>query len=200
MSEPIAQLEALLARLPGLGRRSAQRIALAIARNPERYAEPLMEALQNVRESICTCSLCGGFTTRDADPCHLCDDPKRDRRTLCVVEDPADIPSLEASGGYRGLYHALMGRISPAKHLAPEDLRIAALLERLETGEVEEVLLALGTDMEGDATAHYLAELLLPLGVRVTRLAYGLPADSGIGYSDPLTLRRAIAGRQPLGD
>ena len=196
MLRPIDELERSLSRLPGLGRRSAARAALALVREKERLLKPLVSALQAAAETVCCCSRCGAFTTRDADPCAFCTDETRDGAQLCVVEEPADILPLEAAGAFRGRYHALGGKLSPARRVGPEKLRLAELQDRVVRSGVREVLLALSTDMDGDATAGYIAELLRGTGARVTRLAFGLPADSGIAYSDPLTLRRAIRGRQ----
>jgi recombination protein RecR len=195
MVPPVDNLIRALSKLPGLGRRSAERAALALLRKPELLLDTLVTALQEARATVCCCTVCGGFTAREQNPCGLCADTSRDGTLLCVVEEPSDIFAIERSGGYRGRYHALMGKLSPARQTGPADLRLRALVERIERGGVKEVLLALSTDMEGDATAGYISELLGPLGVRVTRLAFGLPADSGVGYSDPLTLKRAISGR-----
>jgi len=195
---PIAELERCLARLPGLGRRSASRAALALVREPARLAEPLMAALAAAHGAVRCCSRCGAFTTADRDPCGLCTDETRDGSILCVVEEPADIVPLEASGAFRGRYHALGGKLSPARRMGPERLRVAELAARVAKEGVAEVLLALSTDMDGDATAGYVAESLRATGVKVTRLAFGLPADSGIAYSDPLTLKRAITGRRAV--
>ena len=195
MLPPVDELEKCLSRLPGLGRRSAARAALALVRERERLLKPLASALQVAAETVRCCSRCGAFTTRDADPCALCTDEMRESRLLCVVEEPADILPLEASGAFRGRYHALGGKLSPARHLGPEKLRLAELRDRVVREGVTEVLLAVSTDMDGDATAGYIAELLRGTGAQVTRLAFGLPADSGIAYSDPLTLKRAIRGR-----
>ena len=194
---PIAELEKCLARLPGLGRRSASRAALALVREPARLLQPLAAALRAAGEEVRCCSRCGSFTTIGCDPCTHCTDETRDGRVVCVVEDPADIVAIEASGAFRGRYHALGGKLSPAHHLGPAKLRLAELRERVSAEGFAEVLLALSTDMDGDATAGYVAELLSDTGVKVTRLAFGLPADSGVAYSDPLTLRRAINGRLP---
>lgn len=193
---PIDTLEKALARLPGFGHRSALRAALALVREPLRLSEPLESALASARERVCSCSRCGGFTVKDRDPCDMCTDERRDGSVLCIVEEASDIVSLESSGAFRGRYHALGGKLSPSHRMGPEQLRISQLLERVSRESFKEVLLALSTDMEGDATALYIAELLRESGVKVTRLAFGLPADSGIAYSDPLTLRRAIQGRQ----
>ena len=199
MVPPVDNLIRALAKLPGLGRRSAERAALALLRKPELLLDTLTAALQEARASVCCCTVCGGFTSREQNPCALCADTSRDGTVLCVVEEPSDIFAIERSGGYRGRYHALMGKLSPARQTGPADLRLRALAERVGRGGVTEVLLALSTDMEGDATAGFIGELLRPLGVRVTRLAFGLPADSGVGYSDPLTLKRAISGRIACG-
>lgn len=195
MIRPLEELEHTLAKLPGLGRRSAARAALALVREPERLMHPLIAALQESERAVCCCSRCGAFTTKEADPCALCSDATREGSLLCVVEEPSDIISIEASGGFRGRYHALGGKLSPMHHIGPEKLRIAELKDRVVREGIAEVLLAVSTDMDGDATAGYVAESLRGSGARVTRLAFGLPADSGIAYSDPLTLKRAIANR-----
>jgi recombination protein RecR len=195
MSPQIDSLIRALSKLPGLGRRSAERAALALLRRPDTLMDGLIEALREARGSVCCCSVCGGFTARDRDPCALCSDAARDNGLLCVVEEPSDIFAIERSGGFRGRYHALLGKLSPARQTGPGDLRLQALAERISGGGFREVLLALSTDMEGDATAGYIGEMLKGSGARVTRLAFGLPADSGVGYSDPLTLKRAISGR-----
>ena len=195
MVAPVDNLIRSLSKLPGLGRRSAERAALALLRKPELLLDTLVAALQEARATVCCCSVCGGFTSKEHNPCKLCTSTTRDDAVLCVVEEPADIFSIERSGGFNGRYHALMGKLSPSRQSGPSELRLGALAERVARGGVKEVLLALSTDMEGDTTAGYIGELLRPSGVRVTRLAFGLPADSGVGYSDPLTLKRAISGR-----
>jgi len=194
----VDELEKCLAKLPGLGRRSAARAALALVREKERLLKPLVFALEGAARGVRCCSRCGAFTPSDRDPCDYCTDETRDGRLLCVVEEPADIVALEATGAFRGRYHALGGKLSPARRTGPEKLRLAELADRVVREGVTEVLLALSTDMDGDATAGYIAELLRGTGAKVTRLAFGLPADSGIAYSDPLTLRRAIGGRQGI--
>ena len=195
MIAPISELEKCLSRLPGLGRRSASRAALAIVREPGRLLQPLLAALRAAEGNVRCCSRCGAFTTTDCDPCVTCTDETRDGRVICVVEEPADIVSIEASGAFHGRYHALGGKLSPVHHMGPEKLRFAELRDRVVREGIGEVLLAVSTDMDGDATAGYTAELLKGTGAKVTRLAFGLPADSGIAYSDPLTLRRAITNR-----
>ncbi len=197
MIAPIAELERCLARLPGFGRRSSARAALALVREKVRLMEPLQRALTEARDGVKSCSRCGAFTTPDRDPCDLCTDSTRDGEVLCVVEDPSDIASIEATGAFRGRYHALGGKLSPSHRMGPERLRFPELVDRVVREGFSEVLLALSTDMEGDATAGYAAEMLRGTGAKVTRLAFGLPADSGIAYSDPLTLKRAIVHRIP---
>ena len=192
---PIEDLEACLAKLPGFGRRSASRAALALVREPSRLLDPLVAALESARDGVRCCSRCGSFTTLDRDPCDLCTDLTRDGGVVCVVEEPADIVQIEASGAFRGRYHSLGGKLAPSRRMGPERLRFAELADRVVREGFGEVLLALSTDMDGDATAGYAAEMLKGTGAKVTRLAFGLPADSGVAYSDPLTLRRAIANR-----
>ena len=193
--EEITELERCLAKLPGFGRRSAARAALACVREPARLLEPLVAALGAARRNVRCCSRCGAFTSADFDPCETCTDETRDGSVVCVVEEPADILPIESSGAFRGRYHALGGKLSPARRQGPEKLRIGELVDRVVREGFREVLLAVSTDMDGDATAGYVAERLKGTGVKVTRLAFGLPADSGIAYSDPLTLRRAIVNR-----
>ncbi len=195
MIQPLAELERCLSKLPGLGRRSASRAALALVREQGRLLEPLLSALRNAAGTVRCCSQCGAFTTIECDPCVTCTDLTRDRTLLCVVEEPADIISIEASGAFRGRYHALGGKLSPIHRMGPERLRFAELKDRVVREGIREVLLAVSTDMDGDATAGYATEILKGTGAKVTRLAFGLPTDSGIAYSDPLTLRRAINGR-----
>ncbi len=197
MTEQLDELTRVLARLPGLGRRSAERAAMALARQPEGLLADLAVALAKAR-TIQGCNRCGALTSRELNPCRLCTDPGRDATLLCVVEEPSDILVIERSGGYRGRYHALLGRVSPARHNGPDDMRLRALARRVREDGVREIILALSTDMDGDAGAALIGELLRPMGVKITRLAFGLPADSGVGYSDPVTLRRAIGGRQAL--
>lgn len=199
---PIENLTKSLARLPGLGRRSAGRAALALLREPERLLEPLVLSLRDARENVCSCVRCGAFTVKGEDPCAFCTDATRDGTVVCVVEEAADVVTIESSGAFHGRYHVLAGKLSPARHCGPEKLRIAELKDRIAREGFTEVLLALSTDMEGDATAGYLAETLRAwpsalAPVKVTRLAFGLPADSGVSYSDPLTLKRAIVHRCP---
>lgn len=200
MPDPFERLVQELGRLPGLGRRSAERMALALVGRGESALTPLAEALVAARDGVTACSRCGSVTPRGADPCRLCTDPARDGAQLLVVEEPGDVLAIERSGAYRGRYHTLRGLLSPQRGIGPSDLALDALRARLRGGEVREAILALPTDVEGDAMASYLGEMIAKSfpAVRVTRLAFGLPADSGVRYSDPLTLRRAIAGRMGL--
>ena len=202
MLAPIENLVRNLGRLPGPGRRSAGRAALALVREPDRLLEPLVLALRDAQANVCACARCGAFTVRGEDPCALCTDATRDGGVVCVVEEAADVVTIESSGAFRGRYHVLAGKLSPVRHCGPDKLRIAELKDRIAREGFGEVLLALSTDMEGDATAGYLVETLrgfpsAAAPVKVTRLAFGLPADSGVAYSDPLTLRRAIVHRCP---
>jgi recombination protein RecR len=187
-----------LRRLPGVGRRSAERMALRLVRDSEGLLADLTSALREAGAVLTGCSRCGSLTGKDKDPCELCTGAGRDGSILCVVEEPDDIIVIEESGGFRGRYHALMGKLSPLKGQGPEDLRIRSLVNRVKDEGISEVVLALSTDVEGDSTAHFIAEVLEDKGVKVSRLAFGLPAGSGIRYSDPVTLARAIKGRQDL--
>lgn len=197
MESPLDTLIRVLARLPGLGRRSAERAALALVRRPEGLMRDLQAAMELARARVCCCDVCGGFTVREANPCALCTDARRDATLLCVVEEPGDILAIERAGVFAGRYHALHGKVSAARATGPGDLRLKALADRLSREPVTEIILAVSTDLEGDATAAYVREMLRPLPrIRVTRLAFGLPVDSGVGYSDPLTLKRALGGRQ----
>jgi recombination protein RecR len=197
-SEHLERLSAQLGRLPGVGRRTAERMALRIALDPGGLLADLEAALRGVAEEVRCCSRCGSITTAQENPCQLCMDPRRDGSLLCVVEDPSDILLVEKSGGFNGRYHALMGRLSPAGNTGPADLRLEQLLQRVEAEKVQEVLLALNTDVESEATCSYIRERLQGRRTRVTRLAAGLPAGSGIMYTDSVTLARAIKGRQDL--
>lgn len=182
-------------KLPGFGRRSALRAALALVRERARLAEPLASALAAARERVTCCSRCGAFTLTGENPCRMCTDETREKSVVCVVEEPSDIISIESSGAFRGRYHSLGGKLSALKSASSVKIRIEELKGRVEREGFDEVLLALSTDMEGDATAGYVTEVLRSCGIRITRLAFGLPADSGVAYSDPLTLKRAISNR-----
>lgn len=193
---PVARLIDAFHRLPGVGPKSAQRLAYHILRAPEDEARELAQALLEVKERVTLCTACQNLT--DIEPCSICRNAQRERAMICVVEEPLDVLALERSGGYRGLYHVLHGVISPQDGIGPEDLKLRELLERVRTGEVQEVILATNPSLEGEATAMYVSRLLTPLGVRVTRLARGLPMGSDIEYADAVTLARALEGRQDV--
>ena len=171
-------------------------MALRLAQDPDGLLGELADALTAVKGAVRVCSLCSSLTTTHADPCSLCTDPARDDTVLCVVEDANDILMIERSGGFRGRYFALTGKLSPAKGEGPAEIRARRLLERVTAGTFKEIVLALDTDVESDATASFIAELLRNREIKITRLAVGLPAGSGIMYSDPLTLERAFTGRR----
>jgi len=195
-SEPLSRLIEELNRLPGIGPKMAQRLAYFLLRAPGDQALALAEAIQAVKERVVLCSVCQNIT--DQDPCAFCRDENRDRSQLCVVEEPLDILALERSGAYKGLYHVLHGVLSPMDGIGPQDLKIKELLPRLRSGEVKEVIVATNPNLEGEATALYLQRLLAPLGLRLTRLARGLPVGADLEYADEVTLSRALEGRQAL--
>ena len=195
--EPLDKLITCLSKLPGVGRRSAERMAMALARNGILMRD-LAAALRDVDTRITPCDRCGNITLRDANPCRLCTDPRRDDSLLCVVEDPGDITLIEKSGGYRGRYFALMGKISPMRGEGVQNTRIDALLARVGEGAVQEVILALNADVESDATASFLRDAVSARKIRVSRLARGIPAGSGVAYSDAATLAGALNSRQSM--
>ena len=185
-----------LCRLPGIGEKTAQRLAFFILRTPKVRAERLARALVEVKEKIIFCSECSGIT--EIDPCAICTDPSRDRGLICVVEDPSDVFLIERTAAYKGLYHVLMGALSPLDGIGPEQLKIDALLKRVAEGNVREIICATNPNMEGDATVLYLAKLMKPRGVRLTRLAHGLPVGGHLEYADEVTLSRSLEGRRDL--
>ena len=193
----IRALIAELKRMPGIGPRSAERIALWMIQSRDARAGEVARAIGEVTATIRPCPRCGFFTTGAL--CEICADPARDPALICVVEQPTEILPLERTGAFRGHYHALGGRISPLDHVGPDDLRIDALLARIAAEKPSEIILALGSDVEGEATANYLATLLRELPVAVTRLAQGLPAGGGLEHADELTLTRAMSGRTKIG-
>jgi recombination protein RecR len=192
------RLKELLAQLPGVGRRSAERMAIMIARNRDGFLKNLNEAIRLVGEEIGSCSQCGAMTPAQENPCRYCTDPRRDDRLICVIEDPGDIELIERAGIYRGRYHALLGKLSPSRAEGPGHLRIQALVTRVEKGPVQEVILALNSDLESDVTTRYLVEKLAGKIVKITRLARGIPAGSGLAYADPVTLEAAMKHRTSL--
>ena len=192
--EPVKALIAELKRLPGVGPRSAERIAIWLLQNKKAEPAALAAALGKAKDEIVRCPVCGFFATRER--CGICDDPKRDDRLLCVVEQATDVLPLERSGAFNGRYHCLGGKLSPLDRVSPEDLEIPSLLKRLGGDEEIEVILALGSDVEGEATANYLADLLRTKNCRISRIAQGLPAGGGLEHADELTLMRALQGRR----
>lgn len=195
---PLDNLVAALSRLPGVGRRTAERMAMALVQDQKGLMRILANALLDADDSIATCERCGSITLSTKNPCDLCTRSRKDAQLLCVVESPGDIMKIEESGGFSGRYHALMGRLSPMHGVGAADLRVDRLLQRIADEKIEEVVIALGTDVESDATASYLKEVLSTRNVKVSRIAYGLPAGSAIEYSDSATLARALKGRQEI--
>jgi len=194
---PIAQLIEQLAQLPGIGPKTAQRLAFHLISTKKENALALANAIVEAREKLRYCSVCCNVT--DEDPCRLCSNPvKRDPSVICVVEDPKDVPALERTREFKGLYHVLHGAISPMDGIGPDALRIKELLRRLEDGKVKEVVVATNPTVEGEATATYLARLIKPLGVKVTRMAHGVPVGGDLEYIDEVTLSRALEGRREM--
>jgi recombination protein RecR len=196
LPEPIATLISTLNRLPGIGPRSAERLALHLVQSDANEVKQLAQMLIHAREKIRTCLICGALT--EQEPCTICQDARRDASLICVIERAVDIITIEKSGTYHGKYHVLGGKISPLNGVEPEDLRIAELEKRVGVEPVKEIIIALGTDVEGDATSHYLAKRLARPGLRVTRIAHGLPAGSGVEFADDVTLTHALAGRREM--
>ena len=192
--EPVSRLIAELKELPGIGTKSAQRIAFHILRGNLEDATALSRAIQDVKERIVTCSVCNNVT--DEDPCVFCSDPARNGSVVCVVEEPPNVVTIEKTHEFKGRYHVLMGSLSPLQGMGPEQLKIAGLLERLATGEITEVILATNPNVEGEATAIYLSKLIKPLGVKVTRIAMGIPVGSDLDYTDEVTMGKALEGRR----
>ncbi len=194
-----ASLEVLIekfASLPGIGRKSAQRLAFHVLSLPEGEAEAFAEAILDAKKSVHTCPVCQNLT--DGELCSVCASDKRDRTTICVVAEPRDVLSIERSREYNGLYHVLHGVLSPMSHIGPDDIRVSELVNRVAAGGVEEVIMATNPDTEGDTTAMYIARLLKPFEVKVTRLAYGIPVGSNLEFADDATLLRALEGRREL--
>ena len=192
----VTNLIAALCRLPGIGPKTAQRLALHLLGRPRSELVELAKAMLAAKDKVTYCSVCGQLT--EADPCAVCADPARDRSLICVVEEPQDVVAIERTKEYRGLYHVLGGALSPLDGIGPENLRLKELLGRLAGGEVRELILATDPNVEGDATALYLARLVKPLGIRVTHLARGLPVGGDLEYADEITLGKALSGRSEL--
>ena len=192
-AQPIARLVEELTRLPGIGGKTASRLAMHILRSSREDAENLARAILEVKEKIRLCSLC--FNLTDQDPCRICQDPRRDGEVICVVSGPEDLMAVEKSGSFRGLYHVLHGVLSPLEGVGPKDLRIGELLSRLQGGKVKEVILATNPSVEGEATAQYLSQIIKPLNVRVTRIARGVPMGGDLQYIDQVTLSKSLENR-----
>jgi recombination protein RecR len=194
--EPVARLIDALQRLPGIGPKTAQRLTFFLLKRPAEEVRELAGPLVAVKDRIVSCSTC--FNVTDEDPCRICADPARDAGLLCVVEEPNDLLAMERTGEFRGRYHVLLGALSPLDGIGPDDLKVRELLARLESGGTVEVILATNPNVEGEATAIYLAKLLRPLGVRVTRIARGLPVGGDLEYADQVTLTKALEGRREI--
>jgi recombination protein RecR len=194
--DPLAKLIEQFQRLPGIGAKSAQRLAYHILKTPREEVDRLGDAMREVKERVTYCSVCSNIT--DADPCFFCTNPSRDTRLICVVEEPENVNGVERTRQFNGLYHVLMGALSPLHGVGPDDLKIKDLLRRVSDGSVEEVVLATNPNVEGEATAIYLAKLLKPLGIKVTRIAMGVPVGSDLEYADEVTMQRAMEGRREV--
>jgi recombination protein RecR len=196
LPDPLIRLIEQLQKLPGIGAKSAQRLAFHVLKNPREDAERLCDAIRDVKDRVTYCTNCNNIT--DADPCAFCTSASRDQRLICVVEEPQNVSVVEKTREFRGVYHVLMGALSPLQGVGPDDLKIKGLLARVADGAVDEVILATNPTVEGEATALYLARLLKPLGVRVTRIAMGVPVGSDLEYADEVTMTRAMEGRRDL--
>jgi len=193
---PLATLVDELQKLPGIGAKSAQRLAFHLLKQPREEVDVLLTAIRDVKERITYCSRCHNIT--DVDPCLFCTSPNRDHRIICVVEDAHNVAAIEKTKDFNGVYHVLMGALSPLQGIGPDDLKIKSLVARAGNGDVDEVILATNPNVEGEATAIYLAKLLKPLGVKVTRIAMGVPVGSDLDYTDEFTMARALEGRREM--
>ena len=194
--EPIARLINELSRLPGIGGKTAQRLAFHILDMPRERAERLTKAILDAKEGIMYCSVCSNLT--DNDPCRICSSPKRDESVICVVKDPRDVIAMERTRDYKGLYHVLHGTISPMEGVGPDDIKLKELLARVQDDSVKEVVMATNPDVEGEATAMYVSRLLKPMGIKVTRIAHGIPVGGDLEYADEVTLSKAFEGRREM--
>ena len=194
--EPIARMAAQLSRLPGIGQKTAQRLAYHIVSMPETEVHDLAAAIWQGRKAVHFCSVCGNYTQNDL--CTVCADDSRNNGQICVVRDPRDVAAIERMRDYKGRYHVLQGTLSPMNGIGPNDIRIKELLQRLSSEKTEEVILATNPDIEGEATAAYIARLIKPMGIKVTRIAHGVPVGSDLEYADEITLSKAMEGRREL--
>lgn len=195
-AEPLARLIQELKRLPGIGQKSAQRIAFHLLRAPREEAQLLAQAVVDVKDKLGICTVCNNIS--DGELCNFCRDPQRDRTVICVVEEPHNILPIETTRQFEGLYHVLHGSISPLRGVGPEQLRIKSLLERIESGELRELILATNPTIEGEATAVYLSRLLKPLGMKVTRIAMGIPVGSDLEFADEVTMSKSLENRREM--
>jgi recombination protein RecR len=195
-AEPISRLIQELTKLPGIGAKTAARLAMHILRSSREDAEGLARAIVEVKEKIQLCSTC--FNLTDLDPCQYCRDAKRNSEVICAVGGPEDLMAIERTGSYRGLYHVLHGVLSPLEGIGPQDLKMQELLSRLQGGRIKEIILAMNPSMEGEATAQYLSQIIRPLGIRVTRIARGIPMGGELQYIDDMTLSKSMENRSPL--
>ncbi len=194
--EVVNKLISQFTKLPGIGKKSAERFVFHLLKIEPKEADEMADAIKEVKRKIHRCSQCGNID--EVDPCQICRDEKRNKRVICVVEEIRDLFAIEATGHYRGLYHILMGAIAPLEGVGPDNLRIKELIKRVKSAKVDEVIIATSSSVEGDATSLYLHKLLKPLGVKVTRIAFGLPVGSGIEYADQSTLIKALEGRHSI--
>jgi len=198
LPEPIQNLITAFERLPGIGPKTASRLTFFLLRVPDELSQMLADALLTLKSATSLCPVCFNITTAGRETCEICSDSRREEFTICVVEEPLDVLALERTGAFQGRYHVLHGVLSPIEGIGPEDLKIRPLIERVRTGSVREIILATNPSMEGDATALYLSQQLIPFKVRITRLARGLPMGSDLEYADQNTLIRALSGRQDM--
>lgn len=193
---PIMKLIDMFAKMPGVGRKSAVRLCFHVMSLPEKECEELVRAIMDVKEKITLCETCLSFT--DTQPCKICADARRDKKVICVVESPKDVTAMEKTHEFHGVYHVLHGAISPIDGVGPEDIKVKELLSRVAEGEAEEVIMATNPSVEGEATALYLAKLLKPFGVKITRIAHGIPVGGDLEFTDEITLARAMDGRREI--
>lgn len=196
LAKPLARLISELSRLPGIGPKTASRLTFYLLRAPGEQAQALAQAIAELREKITECEIC--FNLSDENPCNICSDPQRERSVICVVEEPLDVLAIERTGQYHGRYHVLHGAISPVDGVGPEDLKISELPRRLDKEKIEEIIMATNPNLEGESTAMYIHRLLAPRGVRITRIAHGLPVGGDLEYADQVTLTRALEGRREM--
>ncbi|MCJ7695807.1 MAG: recombination mediator RecR [Anaerolineaceae bacterium] len=198
LPEPVQNLIESLSRLPGIGPKTASRLAFFLLRSSSEVTNSLADALREIKSATGLCEKCFNITLAEQNICDVCASSERDESLICVVEEPLDVIALERTGGFNGCYHVLHGTLSPIEGIGPDDIKIAPLIQRLSSGKIKEIILATNPSMEGDATAYYLNQRILPLGIKVTRLARGLPVGSDLEYADQSTLMRALTGRQDM--